>query len=1016
MIRTLKSGLLLLLLLASTLPAQERIQVTFRYAASSSRALRAYAPGTFNNWGPNIGGRIAVDAPSRMDYDDSLRCFVKRVALIPGNRVEYKFHEQYDAQGAQWQWFTDPLNPGVNASDNNNSILIPGKAMVFQIVPRQGAVVRESRPALVAGVSAADGDSILADRSSVFLDGRLFSTFEGRLLAGLSVLKVPLTGLENGIHRVLIRVETRNGESALDSTSFTAVTGDVFFMTPSIDTVLAETKTIRWFVGMGQRRPKTVTLKQIGRYPLAFPAESEKEYAAAVDLRAGENLYVVSVEDSSGRTAESDTLRLRYPGPQKPEPKITFRMDGGRIAATGEDLRPGHGSGTFLWSEQATNPAVLEGVEGRTGETLTLDVPRIPGDYALKLTVTDAGGNSNSTVHFFSVGSDASVALPGSATVPLWAAGARIYSMFVRSFTSSGTLRAASDSLEHVRNLGFNVVWVLPVMDVEGQLDQNTNIGYNIVDFYRVEPCYGTLDDFKAFVRRAHALGLRVILDVTPNHTSRSHPFALDVRSKKKYSRYYDFYQHEIIPHETNGLGQTLCPDGIVYYTGFSDALLNWNWGDGEARRYMTDVYTHWLREYDLDGFRLDVYWGPHRRYGVDRFDVPLRAALRAAKADILILGETAGTGSGTEDQYADRGGGMDAGYDWNLLGTVSGFPSIGALDNTLYNGGYRPGPNSLYLRFLENHDELRVAARYNSIGKTLPVSAAVFLATGMPMLYQGQEFGMGFQMTGGKDFLARSTINWRNPPAAVLAPHYQKLAQIRAQFPAFSRQPVDSNGDHGIDGRDKNVQPRLAASSADIYAFGRPYPDQNGVVVANFSGEPRRFRLALDPGGWAEFTEPIQAGRRYFVSDLYRNTVAAMTGAELDTLDLSLDAYGAAVLVLGIREESVRLPELFVRVEDKNLDSRPVSARLYPNFPNPFNPATAIQYDLEKEAEVRMEIFDLAGRRVKTLVAGSRPPGRHLAAWDGIRADGLPAASGIYLCRFQAGAAVQTRKMILMR
>ena len=91
----------------------------------------------------------------------------------------------------------------------------------------------------------------------------------------------------------------------------------------------------------------------------------------------------------------------------------------------------------------------------------------------------------------------------------------------------------------------------------------------------------------------------------------------------------------------------------------------------------MIGVYAHWLREYDIDGFRFDVYWGPHRKYGIGDFDQPLRNILRSAKADLLILGETNGTGFGSEVQYADHDGGIDLGYDWILKDAIWNYPSI---------------------------------------------------------------------------------------------------------------------------------------------------------------------------------------------------------------------------------------------------------------------------------------------------------------------------------------------------
>ncbi len=770
---------------------------------------------------------------------------------------------------------------------------------------------------------------------------------------------------------------------------------------------------------MGYTKLHSLTLKQLNSYPITLLAETEKDYEYRVSLNFSENRYVVSAMDTAGIVTESDTLKLVYPRPQKPQPKIVFQSssDKKKIIITAQANDPQNSTVSFLWESQMTNASELLGIDGRTDESLEIDKPHIPGDYAIKLTVTDADGFSNTMVNFFTIRRDSSVIIPNLTTVPSWVADARIYCLFIKSYTNAGTIQAAMNNLEHIKNMGFNVIWVLPVMDVEGVIDQGSNIGYNIIDFYRVEPAYGTNEDFKAFVRSAHELGLRVILDVTPNHSSRSHPIALEVRSKKKYSRFYDFYQHKMIPHNDNGLGQSVSADGIVYYSGFSDALLNWDWSDAEARQYMIDVYTNWLREYDIDGFRFDVYWGPHRRYGKSSFDQPLRSALHAAKADIMLLGETNGTGFTSEVHYADQDGGIDLGYDWILKDVIWNFPAINNLNDMLYNAGYRPGPNSFFLRFLENQDEDRVAYRYNSNEKTITVSTAIFMATGIPLLYQGQEVGMGFGMGGSRDFRVRTTVNWQNPPARVLAPHYQKLAQIRAQFPAFRRQMEDRNGDRNINSSDPTMQPVLKNTDG-IYSYGRPYPDQNGLVVMNFTGQTKQFDLNLNLPAWAEFSSGFDANRAYYLNNLYFNTSQRKSGSELERLTMTLNAYEVVIYTISTNEETVQLPAIAVAIDPHEVTMGIKSFQLFDNYPNPFNAATTIRYRLSEmtPTPTSIKILNILGQEIKTLVAEKQSAGEYRVTWDGLDNFGKPVASGVYLYSIRSGRFYAAKKLAIIK
>ncbi|MCI0511700.1 T9SS type A sorting domain-containing protein [candidate division KSB1 bacterium] len=991
--------------------------MTFRYYPSQSNVVRAFVPGTFNNWGPNASGVIQPTAPSLMTYLNAAGYYVKKIRFATGTTHYYKFHEHYNAAGTDWKWFTDPINPLVNFADNNNSILKVTPVMIFQISPKPESIVLDSQINVMAGVFSAENDPILLDQSTIAVDGQVVSTLSGYVQPDWSLLTYPLSGLKSGSHQVVIKLITKSGRTTRDSTQFLAAVGEIVLLTPSCDRVLAKSKTIRWRINLASGAVQKVSLKQLRTYTFDLPPQSKNEYASLVNLQNGENQYVVSVTDTANQIFESDTLKLTYPVPQVPAPRISFKRGGKRLQITGEANDPQQAPVTFSWTVPPTNATLLPGVTQQTAASFVIDLPTTPGDYAIKLTVTDPDGYLNATTNFFTIRPDSSMVMPDSKTVPNWVAQARIYCMFIKSYTAAGTINAAMANLEHIKNMGFNVIWVLPVMDVEGVVDQGVNVGYNIIDFYNVEPAYGTNADFKALVAQAHAIGLRVILDVTPNHSGRYHPLAIDVKQKQKFSRYYDFYQHAVISHNDNGLGQSLTPEGIVYYSGFSDALLNWNWVDPEARQYMLDMYVHWIQEYDLDGYRFDVYWGPHRRYGLENFDKPLRAALRAAKADLMLLGETDGTGAGTEIFYGDTGGGIDLGYDWQLKGTILNYPGIRDLDTKLYNTGYRPGPNSFFLRFLENQDEDRVAFRYNSIGKTIPVSTALFTATGIPLIFQGQEVGMGFGMSGNKEYRLRSCVNWLNPPATILAPHYQKLAQIRAQFPAFATQMEDLNLDGNINRNDPNPQPRLWTSDNNrFYALGRPFTNQNGLAVMNFGSDAQTVKVSLQLTNWAKFEPPLQPEQTYYLNNLYQNTSQVYRGSELDTLSLWLAGYGVAVFTISTQSEQVHLPQLTVNVPTVAEVAPPWTFQLRQNYPNPFNPTTTIEYEIATFTDVLLEIYNVLGQKIQTLVNQRQNPGQYRIRWDGLDFAGVQVTSGLYFYRLHAGEQVVINKMLFLK
>ena len=143
--------------------------------------------------------------------------------------------------------------------------------------------------------------------------------------------------------------------------------------------------------------------------------------------------------------------------------------------------------------------------------------PITPGEYYFSLTVKDADLNSDSTREYFVDQQDSpDVHIASYKDNPDWVKNARIYLLFFKAFTPTGTIKSAIPNLEYIKAMGFNVIWVLPVTEIPGNVDNQINIGYTIVDFENVESSYGTNQDYKDFINEAHKLGIKVVQDITP--------------------------------------------------------------------------------------------------------------------------------------------------------------------------------------------------------------------------------------------------------------------------------------------------------------------------------------------------------------------------------------------------------------------------------------------------------------------------------------------------------------------
>ena len=189
-----------------------------------------------------------------------------------------------------------------------------------------------------------------------------------------------------------------------------------------------------------------------------------------------------------------------------------------------------------------------------------------------------------------------------------------LYEMNVRQITAQGTLRAAAERLPFLRSVGVDAVWLMPVYPI-GEVDRKGSLGsyYSIRDYCAVNPEFGDMADFDAFVAEAHRLGMKVLLDWVANHTSR------DARwlSEKPF----DWY-------ERDGHGEAVVP-----YDWSDTAKLDYS--NREVWRGQIDAMLFWVREHAVDGFRCDM-----------AMLVPIEfwreasSALHAVKPDIFMLAE----------------------------------------------------------------------------------------------------------------------------------------------------------------------------------------------------------------------------------------------------------------------------------------------------------------------------------------------------------------------------------------
>ncbi len=336
------------------------------------------------------------------------------------------------------------------------------------------------------------------------------------------------------------------------------------------------------------------------------------------------------------------------------------------------------------------------------------------------------------------------------------------YLLFVRSFRDTnedgiGDLKGVIEGLPYLQSLGVRTIWLMPVF--EGP----TYHGYAVTDYLRVNPRYGTNEDLRNVFRAAHALGMRVLLDLTVNHTSSQHPYFLDALGKptSRYSDYYSWLDDEHTSYETFG--------------GYRD-LPKLNYDSPAVRQWMIDIATYWLdpdrdgRFNDgVDGYRLDAA----RFVPVDFFP-ELRAALVKVNPTVTLLGEVWAE-STLIDEYLQPNG-IFAAFDFpsqNILvgnhdavggGVVNGQGNLALLPITMMGMDLILDQGEVLGRFVGNHDTNRIMSVVGGDLKRAR-AAAVWLLTapGSPVLYYGDEIGMKGVKGGGPayDEYRREPLDW---------------------------------------------------------------------------------------------------------------------------------------------------------------------------------------------------------------------------------------------------------------
>ncbi|MFY9820412.1 MAG: alpha-amylase family glycosyl hydrolase [Thermoanaerobaculia bacterium] len=367
-----------------------------------------------------------------------------------------------------------------------------------------------------------------------------------------------------------------------------------------------------------------------------------------------------------------------------------------------------------------------------------------------------------------------------------WARGAVFYEIFVRSFADSdgdgiGDLKGLTGKLDYLKDLGVDALWLMPVFV------SPSYHGYDTIDYEKIEPGYGTGEDFDRFLAEAHQRGIKVILDLVVNHTSNQHPWFIDSASSPKSAHRNWYVWRGDDPGWTQpwGSGPTWHrndKDGQFFYGIFWAGMPDLNYGEPAVREEMKRIATRWLAK-GVDGFRLDATRhlfanGPGEQQNnqpeTHVYLKELAAAVRQAKPQAVMVGEN---WVDTEDLIAPYFGStaqvaggdeLPMNFDFPLekevldgvkAGEAAGIGARLEEVNESYPRGAIDTP------FLTNHDQTRLATQIGNDPAKLRLAAAILLTLpGAPFLYYGEEVGL-LNGAGESDPFKRTPMPWDATP-----------------------------------------------------------------------------------------------------------------------------------------------------------------------------------------------------------------------------------------------------------
>ena len=422
-----------------------------------------------------------------------------------------------------------------------------------------------------------------------------------------------------------------------------------------------------------------------------------------------------------------------------------------------------------------------------------------------------------------------------------------VYEIFVSSYNDSnddavGDLQGIIDKLDYLNDgdpdtdtdLGIDGIWLTPVMPSPSYHK------YDVADYYNIDERFGTLKTFDKLVKECHKRGIKLIMDMVLNHCSSTNPLFMSACEQalkgnlKKDAKYFEIAKYKDNP----GDAYTSIGKGYYYESNFSPEMPEWNLNAKCTRKYFKDVAEFWLKDHDVDGFRLDatLYYTNDHTNGSDFLKWYYKEAEKIKK-DVYMVGEHWTGNAEIQEMYST---GIDSFFAFGFVGATGPFvnavrtsagANLAASVKSYEAETKKRNKNAIDCFFLSNHDQIRIGNSFINSTQAKMTAAVYMLMPGNSFIYYGEEIGTTQDASQSADGYKREAMVWDSSKLPVIytdgagpdASHtpyggvkqqekdknsilnyYKRVIKVKNQNPAIARGTItgaDNFGDPSICG-----------------------------------------------------------------------------------------------------------------------------------------------------------------------------------------------------------------------